>query len=126
MKKSLIIVIGLCYFFVACGFTINQHYCGGKLKSVSFLKITEEGCCGEMEKSGGCCKTKSTFFKINDNHKLNVTRLVACKYVLISSILNQESFCLFTTKNSSFNLVYRPPPVLYSNPIYLRYQVLLI
>ena len=126
MKKSFIILLSSVYFFVACGFTINQHYCGGKLKSVSFLKISEEGCCGDSEKNDGCCKTKSTFFKIQDNHKLNATPLVVCKYILISNITNEVSYSLFNNKNYSFCLAHHPPPVLYGNPKYLRHQVFLI
>ncbi len=50
------------------GVTLNYHYCGGKLKSISLY--TKKGCCGE--KSGemkGCCENKTITKKIEEKHK---------------------------------------------------------
>ncbi len=126
MKKILTILLCLTYTFVACGFTINLHYCGGKIKSASFLKITEEGCCGTKEKSKGCCKDKSTFFKIKDNHKLDSAPKTANQTLQINVIVTELLFCLPKSSIASSILNYHAPPVLYDNPIYLKHQVFLI
>ena len=58
-----------CYLIVACGITINMHYCGGKLQSTSLLKISEEGCCGEEAEDSGCCDNEVAIYKLKDDHQ---------------------------------------------------------
>jgi hypothetical protein len=70
MKK--VFAISLLFLYLVCvsGVRITVHYCGGKLKEVSFFQINEkEGCCGKKMKSRNCCKDKIAVLKINDSHK---------------------------------------------------------
>jgi hypothetical protein len=50
------------------GFAFNVHYCGDEIASVSLkplfsLKVTEENCCGIVEKKSHCCKDKIFHFQ---------------------------------------------------------------
>ena len=48
---------------VTTGFTINAHYCGGKLIEVSIILIPDT-CCDE---GSGCCKTESTTIQLEED-----------------------------------------------------------
>lgn len=48
---------------VTTGFTVNAHYCGGKLVDVTIILIPDS-CCDE---EGGCCKTESTTIQLEDD-----------------------------------------------------------
>ncbi len=126
MKKPFIIVLCFCYILVSCGVTINLHYCGSKLKKASILEITEEGCCGDKEKSNGCCKDKSAFLKIKDDYKLGTGQKIANNYSLISIIETKLHFCIHLNNRASGVINYHAPPVFYDNPIYLKNKVFII
>lgn len=51
------------------GFSIEQFYCCGKLKSTTFSLVHAEkhNCGGGTEKSG-CCDNRYQFFKVKDTH----------------------------------------------------------
>lgn len=48
---------------VTTGFTVNAHYCGGKLVDVTIILIPDS-CCDE---EGGCCKTESTIIQLEED-----------------------------------------------------------
>ena len=57
------------YLVPAIGFSVNAHYCGGKLASVSFDFLKTKKCkCGK-KMNPNCCKTKTFTLKINDSQK---------------------------------------------------------
>ena len=128
MKKSLIILFASFYLILASGLSISLHYCGGKLKEISFFGAgNENGCCGSKKKSKGCCHDKSTFIKVKDNHFAgnNVKVFNSTVKLIPAPVFNQ----LFQIQNSDIYytaLNYYPPPVLYDNPIYLKHRVLII
>ncbi|MBA3704789.1 MAG: hypothetical protein H0W84_02490 [Bacteroidetes bacterium] len=70
MKKITIILLMAIYLVPSVGFSVNAHYCGGKLASVSldFLK-TKKCKCGNKKMNPNCCKTKTFSLKINDSQK---------------------------------------------------------
>lgn len=68
MKKCGILILTVFYFLVVSGFAIHIHYCGGKLKEISFLK-QEDCCCGSKKKTKGCCEEKTLGCKMQDNQK---------------------------------------------------------
>ena len=67
MKKGFILLFALCYLYSSSGISINLHYCGGKIKSVSLFQTDEEACCKGKMKKAGCCKDKNAFVKIEDS-----------------------------------------------------------
>jgi hypothetical protein len=58
MQKFLVIFFSMLYLTVTSGITMNLHYCGGKLKTVSFFSSNEKGCCGSKRKAKDVVKTK--------------------------------------------------------------------
>lgn len=127
LKKYFIIFFSFFYLLVSSGFTINYHYCGGKLKKVSLVSFNEKGCCGNKKKSKGCCKDKVSFIKIKDNHKANnFIKVPPTNYITVKT----EPILLFISLLNSCNekniTNYHSPPVIYDNPLYLKHQEFLI
>ena len=128
MKKSLIILFASFYLILASGLNVSLHYCGGKVKDISlFSNGNEDGCCGTKKKSKGCCNEKSAFIKVKDNHfgGNNLKVLNSPIKSIPAPVFNQ----LFEIQNADIAytaLNYHSPPVLYDNPIYLKYRVLII
>ena len=73
MKKVFSVFLSVIFLASAMGMTINSHFCGMKLQSVS---LVEQGCCcsegvlsdkkGTMPK--GCCKNEIKVVKITDDY----------------------------------------------------------
>lgn len=128
MKNSIIILFTMFYLMVTSGIAMNIHYCGGKIKSVSFFKNdTEKGCCGSKKKSKGCCKDKKSFHKVKDNHKLsNYITLKHNSFADFNAIIPMQLNYTYTNCVKTITLNYHAPPVIYDNPLYLKNRVLLI
>jgi hypothetical protein len=131
MKKSFgIIVMTLFYLFASCGVYISMHYCGGKLKSLSFMSYnTDDGCCcGMKDKRKDCCKQKAIYIKIKDNQKSVDTlkpphSLEKFIYAGIFSLNLNYSISIPKTPKSFYH---KPPPLISSEGLYLSHGVLLI
>lgn len=130
MKRILIFSLLLVYATVSCGLQINVHYCGGKLKTISFFNknAKEKNCCGRKMKSKRCCNDKTTFLKVNDNHHSSKSiDLTYNHFKIVDASLSIAPFSLNVSENIFYNtLNYHAPPVLYDNPLYLKHRVLLI
>ena len=127
MKKFVAIFFSIFYLISSSGISLNVHYCGGKMKHVSFITTNEKGCCGKKKMSKKCCKDKVAYFKIKDNHKSNlVAKVVPPPVKLINTVLPSvhvdcyTSTVIVTVENN------HSPPVIYDNPLYLKHRVLLI
>lgn len=118
------------YLTLASGITVSLHYCGGKIKSVSFFDIggEEDGCCGNKMKSKDCCDEKSTFIKVKDNHHSNNNVSITYNHFKTLNAVLPTNIFEFPKESvlAYFTLNYHAPPVLYDNPLYLKHRVLLI
>ena len=77
--------------------------------------------------SKNCCKDKAAYFKVKDNHQSSDLLKSPTPTSKISfSVLPvfEHHFALDHQNNAVLN--YHAPLVLYDNPIYLQYRVLLI
>lgn len=125
MKRILFILIGLIYTWSVAGVTINTHYCGGKISSVSLTIATPQCGCGDsMPKD--CCKDKVDLFKISDSHHSSGKTKVSCP-------INYSLFSLQPTFDlGSFVLRYKPKvyqeisPPLFSTKHFIEYCCFLI
>ena len=127
MKKFFVIFFSIFYLTSTSGVSINAHYCGGKIKHISFFKGNEKSCCGKKKMSKNCCKDKAAYFKVKDNHQSSD---------LLKSPTPTSKISLFVLPVLEYNLTfdnqnnpvlnYHAPPVLYDNLIYLKHRVLLI
>lgn len=68
MKKLAAILIALLYIAISSGFTVNVHYCMGKLAGVK-LQAHAEKHCDKCGKSGKCCKDEIKFCKADFSHE---------------------------------------------------------
>lgn len=127
MQKFLVIFFSMLYLTVTSGITMNLHYCGGKLKTVSFFSNNEKGCCGSKKKSKGCCKDKTKLIKVEENHKASKVTQASNPTVHLVAVLSSNLLFNLSDKNEvHITSNYHAPPVLYDNPLYLKHRVLLI
>jgi hypothetical protein len=68
-----ILVYGLVtfYFLISIRLTVNLHYCGGKIKTVTFVGFQEQkSCCKGKAMKKGCCKdVKLALKKASEDQK---------------------------------------------------------
>ncbi len=130
MKKYLFIFFSFFYFIAASGVTLNLHYCGGELKTVSLLKTNEDGCCGADEEEmgdDGCCKNTTTLLKISDTHKAAVSiKFFETTHKLTA--VSPTSYFINNVPSSQAVVTYyiNPPSVTSGKPLYLKNRVLII
>ena len=112
MKKTISILLLFVFLFSSSGFSINTHFCNGKLKSVKIVVSDNcKQCCGKKKCTKGCCKNKTEIVKIKDNY-------IPAQIIIPPSILTTfalafiQSFNLSITENNLVvsNLNYLYPP----------------
>lgn len=128
MKRFLVFTLLFAYTTLACGVNLQLHYCGGKLKKISLIDSSDEdGCCGSKMKSKGCCKDKTTFIKVKDNHNSNLfLKITTFKGQILDVVIPSFLYRFQYSIKEGHNENYQAPPVLYDNPIYLKHRVLII
>ncbi|MEO6902660.1 MAG: hypothetical protein ABI315_05850 [Bacteroidia bacterium] len=130
--KKLFLILPLLFFYLSMssGIRVNVHFCGGKIKNISFFDLKEkESCCGSKMKSKGCCHNKTTFIKINDTHQ----SAFLIKAPLSSFKIIDHNIPVFTLNYLlNYHILYsvsnfqKPPPLLVNSTLYLSNRVLLI
>lgn len=129
MKKFLLFTVLIIYTTIASGVNLKFHYCGGKIKSVSFAGMhdDEKGCCGKKMKSKKCCHDKSTSIKLKETHNYTPVLSTPKNFVSSSVIESCVSQLLFSIDIDEPILPdYHAPPILYDNPLFLKNKSLLI
>lgn len=131
MKKLLAILIAFFYLAITSGFTVNVHYCMGKVSSVKLHNTDDDACgkCGKPgAKGGNCCKDVHKFLKVDNSHQaakmLAADGPVTMDLSLPVAVLQLPSPMLLQA--SSFNYHLHAPPLTPQRPIFLRYCVFLI
>lgn len=128
MKASIIILFSVFYLLVSTGASLNIHYCGGKLRNISFTSFSEKECCGGKMKSKGCCHNEKIVIKLKDKQQSNETAKTSfIKEVIIP---NSKIYYLPYT-NSYISKTYTPenyhaPPIFYKTSLFLKNRVLII
>lgn len=130
LKKSFILIFALLYFVVSSGFTINTHFCGGKLKTVSLFNQTEKGCCGSKKASKGCCHDSKSFIKVKDVQESNNNSVLTSKQIKIAEF-NSLAYDILSviyagSKVSITSKKIPDPPTLYKPQIFIELHSLLI
>jgi hypothetical protein len=111
VKRSLIAILAIFYLVISSGFTINFHYCMGKLKTVKLQAIAGKVCGCNAGENNKCCQSEYKVVKLQSEHKVsdasyNVSAPVTLspiKYDLVTPVP------LETEKEKSFVL---PDPLL--------------
>ena len=121
MKKAFSIFLTLVFLSSAIGVTINSHFCGNTLESVSL--VVQDCCCGDGNENS-CCKNEITYVKITDQYspasqlqveKVDVAPVVCC-FVFPSTICHLTSSIAFSSHS---------PPPKFSDPV-IAFRSLLI
>jgi hypothetical protein len=125
LKKAISILLLFIFLFSSAGFSINAHYCKGKLQSVNLLFIHKECTCGKKKMPKDCCKNKTEIVKIKDNYiPTQIITPSSTEQIVFEFI---QSFDLSIAENFSVkaNLNYLYPP---DNPLSLSilYRSILI
>jgi len=131
MKKILTILIALLYTAITSGFTVNVHYCMGKLAAVKFIQSNSAACpkCGKKDGSNKCCRDEAKFFKMKELHQ-NVQLNVDLVNQLPVAILDTSfpSLLMPEIEIAERNPMARPnaPPLIKPTPLYLLHESFLI
>jgi hypothetical protein len=108
---------------------INVHYCGGKLKLLSFACIDEQDqCCGKKMKRKNCCKDKTAVLKVDDTHKSTQSLKVPIPaFQPLDIAIHVLPLNFYSHFNALHIRVSRDdPPDINGPDIYVRNQVFLI
>lgn len=110
MKQLLTIAVLLVYSLASSGYSLNVHYCCGKIDSINVTPATSSSCQHGMEmKDGPCCADRSVHFDVDDTMPAGpVTAPLPGVYILPGLLLPadltpqaQETACLpFFTDSS--------------------------
>ncbi|MDE5417623.1 hypothetical protein L3049_06340 [Labilibaculum sp. DW002] len=76
-------LLALVIFVVTTGVTISTHYCGGNVKDVSFLSVTQS-CCENPE---GCCHDEAYTIKIENDFSISSYTFDFTQFEIVLPIL---------------------------------------
>jgi hypothetical protein len=131
MKKLLSILLIAIYSTASFGMSVKEFYCYGKLTSVS-VSLTPDNtapACGMKMKDRGCCKTKTHFVKVKDNHVASVAAALTAKHFAYTNIINFTALNVVALADSKLgtSVGINDPPLLHSStPAYIFNRVIRI
>ncbi len=70
MKRISAISFSVLYFLLTAGFTMNIHYCLGKIESVSIIPVADNCCCSDTGMDMGCCGNETMIFQFSPDDQL--------------------------------------------------------
>lgn len=126
MRRITTILLFVCYLIPCMGMSVNIHYCGGKVKSVSLISSNNTRCaCSKKTMKKGCCQDKVAFIKAPQDHNIQKT----ISYPSFKTNFSNSEVLLYS---SIFGSNYKagriltwtdPPPAYCSLNLYLLNQV---
>ncbi|HVI45656.1 MAG TPA: hypothetical protein VM802_12335 [Chitinophaga sp.] len=129
MKRFLAIFFAMLYTLLTSGFSVNMHYCMGKLASVKLQSAPADMCgkCGKPTKGMDCCKNEFRFCKVTETHQaakaLQTDFQLSTDLTLPVKVLSAPSLSSRTIP--AFRYLHDPPEPP-SNPIFLQNCTFLI
>ncbi|HEX7844875.1 MAG TPA: hypothetical protein VF476_03680 [Chitinophagaceae bacterium] len=127
MKKITVAILSVYYLAVACGITVNFHFCMERLASVKLFESKAKKCgrCGmEIHQSNGCCRDEIEVVKLQDDHQK--ASVVAFELPLIESLaVTPSEFIVadFQNTNEQRHFHNHSPPLLSAQDTYLQINV---
>lgn len=127
VKKTFAIFFCFLYFVSVSGIALNLHYCGGKIKSISFTHTDESGCCKGKMKKAGCCKETTAYAKVEDS-QASASHLQVPQGQCLQLLATLPATAVYLEKalTATFHAQAVHPPGYTREPCYLRKRVLLI
>ena len=127
VKIIVSIFFSIFYLFSTSGISLNIHYCGNKIKHISFIKSNDINCCGKKKMKKNCCKDKSSYFQVKDSHESGNIISSSPKINKLADFLTPIYNFNFGVSKVNFKILnYHAPPIACSNPIYILHRILLI
>lgn len=127
MKKITVAILSVYYLAIACGITVNFHYCMNRLASVKLFAsdVTKCGRCGmEIHQSNGCCRDEVEIVKLQDDQqKIPVTVYEIAAQEPLSSIPSAFIAASFYNANEQRHYQNHSPPLLSGQDTYLQVNV---
>ncbi|MEO5998503.1 MAG: hypothetical protein ABIN89_17235 [Chitinophagaceae bacterium] len=120
MKKVALILLICSYTVATMGFSLQEFYCCGKLKSVT-VEITpnKKQTCNKGDGSG-CCDNKYQFYKVKDNHLSGKALDLPLKDFTDLDLFTSEIQSIsFFTQEIDVIKGNHAPPIYTSVPIYI-------
>jgi hypothetical protein len=129
MKRFITILLAFLYITLTSGFTVNAHYCMGKLASVNFKSQADDVCnmCSKSGKKGKCCKDEYKYCKVDvSSHQVAKVQQSSEPSVKVLSlpVIIVLVPALTVTHLTTFNN--HGPPDYGNTPLYIQYCTYLI
>ena len=123
MKRAIAILVALFYIIPTIGFSMDVHWCGKKISSVSFNPC-KPAKCSTCKTAKGCCKTTHTVVKLKDNQHNSGALKVASGSTIQNTcyVLHIPHASLSVYKTSEY-LQAHSPPLIGKQPVYLANSV---
>lgn len=139
LARALHIVLALAVLFSSAGFTVDKHFCGGKLKNASIF-IKAKGCAGRAEHGGcaksrhctaqrnwtkkSCCHNTLELHKLSQDQKTDTSAVFLFKHAIpFAVILTGSAFSLLIPETPVSAFLRYKPPVRYCDAMHAFLQV---
>jgi len=121
IRKIASIFLSVIILLVTAGFTINKHYCGGKLRSTQLYTVMDSmTCCGVVEMPEGCCHDKVEFYQLDEDFNLPATVVNhSVVIVIIKYFILDEMFGSLDSHTAKY-LNYKPPLIKLDIPVLVQ------
>lgn len=130
MKRNIpILLLTFSYLIVVSGLSFSIHFCGSKVKYISFCKSVdnEKGCCGNKKRSKGCCHDKSMIIKVETDHILSSDfKLPVNHQIVFNNKLPEINTLLYFLQYNPVVSNYHSPPLINKLPLYITQRILII
>jgi hypothetical protein len=129
MKNFAVTILLLLYLTTTFGVSVNVHYCGGELSSVSIGAKAETTCsCGSNKMKKNCCEDKTFSFEV-DNDQAKTQECILTfpnSFNLDVTLPSSFEFCYVSAPTMVSKYYFHHPPNNVRAPIYILNQVFLI
>lgn len=137
IKTFFHIIIALSVFLSSAGFWVSKHYCQEKFQKTTFI-IGFGSCCSaktadscsadkmscdeeEHEEDKGCCHSKSSFFKLEQDQQIQLAELTPLQLsILLNPIILGFSISLPAEVTILPHYNFGPPLIVYDRQVRLQ------
>ena len=99
------------YTAFTTGMSVDIHYCGSKISSITFEKEANKNVCSKCNnEKKGCCHDIDSFFKVDDAHSVAVANEIpTTPYLIIASKYFEQHQLLQKRLDNNISKNHHPP-----------------